>query len=215
MSTALAEFASAVGQQHSWTRDAACAGNYGYFDPADDGETANTPRIVEAARTCHTCPVLDACHRSAQTPTQWGTSGLGVRAGLLYNSTRRPSVIPYADPTAPCGTVAGLANHRGRKESPCSVCQPVADNIRPVDRLPAPPEPDAHGTMKRIIQHHQAGEDLCGICQDADTARLEAARPNNLTKYHARQQRLRDGAPVRKSRARRRDTETTEMEVAA
>lgn len=187
-------FISIAAADNRWMADAACVGLWGYFDPAEKGETTRTPRIVAAAATCHTCPVLNACHRSAQTPTVWGTDGLGVRAGLLYTSQKKPTVVPVLDNNAEHGTLAGVAHHRHREQAYCPPCRTVFDNIRPVTTLPAPPEPAAHGTSVRAMQHRREGTDLCGPCQVAEDARLASARPNNLKKYHARQERLRGKA---------------------
>lgn len=202
MSADLLDQLTATAHNSGWMADASCVGLWGYFDPAEPGETARTTRVAEAAATCHTCPVIDACHRSAQTPTIYGTAGLGIRAGLLYGKYRTPSVIPVRDPDAICGTLPGLANHHSRRESPCDDCRLVAESIQAVETLPAPREPDAHGTQNRVMQHHRDNDPLCGPCQVTEDERLVSARPNNLRKYHARQERLRAEAQAAEAHER-------------
>lgn len=190
--SATAEFATQTGQNHAWKSDAHCATLWGYFDHVETRENARTPRVMAAAAVCHTCPVQRQCHTDAQQPTHYGTDGVGIRAGLLYGRKSTPTIIPVNNPAATCGTLAGYANHTARHETACTACHTYGAALtQPVIRLPYPREPAAHGTTPKVLEHQQAGEELCDRCQHFTDTRLVSARPNNLAKYHARQERLR------------------------
>lgn len=73
---------------------AACAGRWGLFDGRGDRETDTEfgDRVRAAATVCRTCPILAACHETAQNlrPSQRS----GIWAGIPYDGRGRPALTP-------------------------------------------------------------------------------------------------------------------------